>query len=148
MKLRLSTLNAPLFTVADLNLNERWREVDTDDLTAIQRDTIEKYTGHVVQVHPDDIAKFTAETGLEFEDGHFRHPGGEDDAEGKPVIGERHQAREKTATEETESKGRRKAAAPGPAVTASEARNMGGAVEVSKTGDVSTPATRETTKKG
>jgi hypothetical protein len=159
VKLRLATLNAPLFTSGGLNLNERWSEVETNDLTAEQRDTIEKFTGRVVQIHPDDIEKFTAETGLEFEDGSFRYPGGEDGAKDKPAIGDRHQSRERTTAEEkaadadVTASGKRKAGAPGPAVTASETRNMGNAVEVSKTGDVSTPKLSETsqadtTKKG
>ncbi|MDQ3295079.1 MAG: hypothetical protein M3619_00655 [Myxococcota bacterium] len=146
MKIRLATFNTPLFTHAGLNLTERWREVDTDELGPEGRDAIEKYTGHIVQVHPDDLDKLVQATDLEFEDGKFRYPGGPEGAEGKTPIGERHQKDAAAKADDADAKSRRKkdaAAKAGEgapvAVTASETRNMGNAVEVSKTGEA-TPA--------
>lgn len=58
MKLRLATLNTPLFDHEGMILRESWTMVDTAELTAAGRAAIPKYRGQILQVHPEDVAVF------------------------------------------------------------------------------------------
>lgn len=58
MKLRISTLNTPLFDHEGLLLDEKWQTVDVDKLPPAGREAIRKYRGHILQVHPEDVATF------------------------------------------------------------------------------------------
>lgn len=59
MKLRLATMRGvPLFDHEGMILREAWSEVDTADLTDAGRAAIPKYRGHILQVHPADVAVF------------------------------------------------------------------------------------------
>jgi hypothetical protein len=54
MKIRLATLNTPLFDHEGLKLTEKWTEVDASKLTPAGRAAIVKYRGHIVNVHSAD----------------------------------------------------------------------------------------------
>ena len=58
MKIRLATLNTPVFDHAGLQLNERWQEVDLEKLGLDGFAAVAKYRGHILQVHPADASRF------------------------------------------------------------------------------------------
>lgn len=75
MKIKLSTMNAPLFNVGDLGLREgQWTEFDTAELTAEQRQLIETYTGQIIQVEPGQLDALASELGVEVYEGKLRKP--------------------------------------------------------------------------
>lgn len=58
MKLRLATLDSPLFDHEGLVLTPKWSEVDASKLTPAGRAAIVKYAGHIVNVHSADMRTF------------------------------------------------------------------------------------------
>lgn len=58
MKLRLATLNTPIFDHAGLKLNERWQTVDLEPLGLEGFAAVAKHRGRILQIHSEDAAKF------------------------------------------------------------------------------------------
>ncbi len=101
MKLRLKTLNTPLFNEGGLGLTESWKEFDLDSMTPEQVDLIEAYTGQIIQVAPDQLEELGRRLGLSVEAGRFGYEGGK--PEGAPDLGSRHTAREKFLRDQSDS---------------------------------------------
>lgn len=62
--IRVATIGAPLFQHDGLVVHAAWTELDVAKLEPKVRKALVDFTGHVVQIHPDDIGKL-AELGLE-----------------------------------------------------------------------------------
>lgn len=102
MKIRLSTLNAPLFNEGGLGLREnQWTEFETQDMTPEQLDLVEAYTGRIVQFAPEDdlLERFAEAHGLQVVDGgKFSYALPADMAAELPALGTRHKVLAATAT--------------------------------------------------